>query len=88
MKNTECIISITTKNGYKQIYQKDNNIWTQTSPNGIVRKMTAEQLLSHLLPPLTASSKSNLTVKVELKNRMKEDATKKIKKKDIKKVEK
>ncbi len=73
MKNTECVIYITTKRGYTQIYRKDNNIWTQTSPNGIVRKMTAEQLLSHLLPPLRTGKKSHLIVRVEKRNRVKQN---------------
>ena len=80
MKNTECIIYITTKRGYTQIYRKDNNCWTQTSSKGIVRRMTAEQLLSHLLPPLTAGNKSHLTIKVEQISTKKD--TKKVKKKD------
>jgi len=74
MKNTDCLIHITTKRGYTQTYCKDNNGWTQTSPNGIVRRMTAEQLLSHLLPQLTVDNKSHLIVRVEQKNRTKEDA--------------
>jgi len=53
MKNSECVIYITTKRG-----------WTQTGPNGIVRWMNAEQLLSHLLPPLAAGS-DRLSVRVE-----------------------
>ena len=75
MKNTECTIYMTTKHGSTQIYRKDNNGWTQTSSKGIVRKMTAEQLLSHLLPPLIADNKSHLIVRVE-RNRTKEDIKK------------
>lgn len=86
MKNTDCIIYITTKRGYTQIYRKDNNGWTQTSSKGIVRRMTTEQLLSHLLPPLTADYKSQLTISVE-RNKTKED-TKKTKKKDDKRFKK
>ena len=52
MKNTECTIYITTKRGFEQRYRRAKNGWTQTGPNGVVRPMTAEQLLSHLLPPL------------------------------------
>ena len=77
MKNTDCVIYITTKRGYAQIYRKDNIGWTQTGPNGIVRRMTAEQLLSHLLPPLTAGNRGCLIVRVERKNRAKKDAKKK-----------
>lgn len=74
MKNTECTIYMTTKHGSTQIYRKDNNGWTQTSSNGIVRRMTAEQLLSHLLPPLTAGNKSHLIVRVERRKSVKKDA--------------
>jgi len=64
MKNTDCTIYISTKSGYTQIYKKDKTGWTQKSPNGIVRAMTAEQLLSHLLPPLTAGNRGRLSVRV------------------------
>ena len=76
MKNTECTIFMTTKHGSTQIYRKDKNGWTQTSSKGIVRRMTAEQLLSHLLPPLTSDYKSKLTIRVE-RNKTKEDTEKK-----------
>lgn len=72
MRNTECVIYITTKRGYTQIYCKDANGWTQTSSKGIVRRMTAEQLLSHLLPPLAIGNKSRLIVRVKQRNRTKE----------------
>jgi hypothetical protein len=49
MKNNECTIDIITKSGWKQRYRKEKDCWTQTT-NGVVRKMTAEQLLSHILP--------------------------------------
>jgi hypothetical protein len=84
MKNDECTIYMTTKHGSTQIYRKDNKGWTQTSSKGIVRRMTAEQLLSHLLPPLIADNKSHLIIRVE-RNRMKED-TKKAEKKDDKRI--
>lgn len=49
MKNNECTIYITTKSGWKQTYRKEKDYWIQKT-NGVVRKMTAEQLLSHILP--------------------------------------
>jgi hypothetical protein len=52
MKNTECTILLTTKHGYTQTYRREEKRWTQTTPKGVVRQMTAEQLLSHLLPAL------------------------------------
>lgn len=56
MKNTECTIYITTKHGWTQRYRKEKDGWTQTGPNGIVRSLSAEQLLSHILPLLTGKS--------------------------------
>jgi len=52
VKNTECTIYITTRRGFEQRYRRAKSGWTQTGPNGVVRPMTAEQLLSHLLPAL------------------------------------
>ena len=52
MKNNECTIIIITKNGAKQSFRKGKNNWIQTSSKGIVRRCTAEQVLSHILPPL------------------------------------
>jgi len=74
MKNDECTIYMTTKNGSTQIYRKDSKGWTQTSSKGIVRRMTAEQLLSHLLPPLTAEYKykDKLTIRIERNKTKKE----------------
>ena len=53
MKNGECTFYITTKHG-----------WTQTGPNGIVRSLSAGQLLSHILPRLTGNS-DHASVRVE-----------------------
>ena len=73
MKNNECIIYMTTKGGSTQIYRKDKNSWIQTSSKGIVRKMTAEQLLSHLLPPLTTGDKRGIVIKVKRVKRKKDN---------------
>jgi hypothetical protein len=54
VKNTECTIYVTTKRG-----------WTQTSPNGIVRQFSAEQLLSHILPVHAAGNQGRLSARVE-----------------------
>jgi len=62
MKNAECTIYITTKHGWTQSYRKGKNGWTQTSPNGIVRPLTAEQLLSHILPSLAGIGPLNVRV--------------------------
>ncbi len=52
MKNDECTIYIVTKNGSKQSFRKEKDGWKQTSSKGIVRSCSAEQVLSHMLPPL------------------------------------
>ena len=54
MKNDECTIYIMLPSGWKQTYKKVDGRWIQTT-NGKVRKMTAEQLLSHILPLLLES---------------------------------
>jgi hypothetical protein len=63
VKNDECTIYIITKNGWVQKYRKEESGWTQTGRNGIVRPLSAEQLLSHILPPL--AGKSPAVVRVE-----------------------
>ena len=57
MKNDECTIHIILPSGWKQIYKKVKGQWIQIT-NGKVRKMTAEQLLSHILPLLINPKKS------------------------------
>jgi hypothetical protein len=52
MRNVDYVIRITTKKGLTWSYVKDGDGWVQTGPTGRVHRMTAEQLLSHLLPPL------------------------------------
>jgi len=64
MKNTDYIIHITTKQGRTWSYLKEDNGWTQTAPTGIVRRLSAEQSLSHLLPPL-AGDQRGLSIRVE-----------------------
>ena len=65
MRNAECIIYISNKNGWLQKYHQEKGGWKQTSRNGTVRPVTAEQLLSHLLPPLVKGSR--IIVRVEKK---------------------
>jgi hypothetical protein len=65
MKNTECVIYITTRRGWTQTYVKEKDGWTQTGPNGVVRQLSAEQLLSHLLPPLVVGGPGYANVRVE-----------------------
>ena len=69
MKNDECVIYMTTSGGSTQIYRKDGRGWTQKSSKGIVRRMTPEQFLSHLLPALTPEYKNKVWIRVEKKKK-------------------
>ncbi len=62
MRNDECKILIILKSGWTQTFQKVDGQWAQTT-NGIVRKCTAEQLLSHILP-LLIEGQTRATIKV------------------------
>jgi hypothetical protein len=64
VKNSEYIIYISTKRGSTWTYRRGKDGWTQTTPAGKVREMSAEQLVSHLLPPL-ANDQPGVTVKVK-----------------------
>ena len=64
MRNDECVIKSLNKDGkVLQSFQRDKDGWFQTSSKGIVRRCTAEQTLSHLLPPFAGVSRA--IVKVE-----------------------
>ena len=64
MRNDECIIKFLNKDGKAlQSFQRDKDGWFEISSKGIVRRCTAEQTLSHLLPPLAGVSRA--IVKVE-----------------------
>jgi len=69
MKNSECTIYIMSEHGWIQKYRKGKDGWTQTSSNGAVRSLSAEQLLSHILPLLAGMG--HFTVRVESDNRIK-----------------
>jgi hypothetical protein len=56
MKNSECIIELVLKSGWKQIFKKQGEDWVQIT-NGVKRKMTSEQLLSHILPVIAYNKK-------------------------------
>jgi len=63
MKNSECEIHIVSKSGWSQKYRKDKDNWSQIT-NGTIRKMTSEQLLSHILPLLTVNYNGDFKVMV------------------------
>jgi len=64
VKNNECTIYISTRRGSTQTYRKVGDVWTQTTAKGVVRPMTAEQLLSHILPLLAAGNTGRASVRV------------------------
>jgi len=64
VKNNECTIYISTRRGSTQTYRKVGDGWTQTTAKGVVRPMTAEQLLSHILPLLAAGNTGRASVRV------------------------
>ena len=66
MKNDECTIYVISKNGTKQSFRKEKDGWKQTSSKGVVRICTAEQVLSHILPPLAFG---HVKLKVEPDNK-------------------
>jgi len=66
MKNDECTIYIITKNGSEQSFRKEKDGWKQISSKGIVHSCTAEQVLSHILPPLAFG---HVKIKVEPDNK-------------------
>ena len=69
LKNDSYIIYIGTKN-FTEKYCKDKAGWLKISAQGNKFRMTAEQVLNHLLPAF-AGIKPNLIVRVEHKNQSK-----------------
>jgi hypothetical protein len=67
MKNSECSIFIRYGGGVQKITREQSN-WQMISQTGVLRPMTAEQVLSHMLPILAGQSKAKLQV---VKNSMK-----------------
>lgn len=67
IKNDECIIYFVTKGGSRQIWYKDKKGWKQKSGRGIIRRATAEQFLSHLIPALTPEYNDRLKIVVKRK---------------------
>jgi hypothetical protein len=65
MKNSECTIYINFKNQWIQKFRKESDGWKLISRNGTIRPCTAEQFISHLLPPLAGIKGPDVSVKVE-----------------------
>ncbi len=63
LKNDSYTIYIGTKN-FTERYYKDKNGWLKISARGNKFRITAEQVLNHLLPAV-AGVKRNIILKVE-----------------------
>ena len=66
LKNESYVVYMGTKN-FTEKYYKDNEGWLKISARGKKFRMTAEQVLNHLLPAV-AGVKPNLILKVEHKD--------------------
>ncbi len=65
LKNDSYVIYLGTKN-FTEKYYKDEKGWVKISAKGNTFRMTAEQVLNHLLPAV-AGVKPNIMLKVEHK---------------------
>ena len=63
LTNDSYVISIGTKN-FTERYQRDKSGWFKVSARGRTFRMTAEQVLNHILPAL-AGVKPNIILQVE-----------------------
>jgi hypothetical protein len=63
LTNDSYVIFIGTKN-FTERYYRDKNGWLKVSTRGRKFRMTAEQVLNHVLPAL-AGIKPNLTIQVQ-----------------------
>jgi len=63
LKNDSYVIWMGTKN-FTEKYYKDKTGWVKISAKGTEFRMTAEQVLNHLLPAV-AGVKPNILLKVE-----------------------
>jgi hypothetical protein len=52
------------KDRWLQKFRKEEDGWKEYSRNGTVRPCTAEQFISHILPPLAGIKRQHVTVKV------------------------
>ncbi len=63
LRNNSYVILIGTKN-FTERYYRDSSGWVKVSSRGRKFRMTAEQVLNHLLPAV-AGIKPNVIIKVE-----------------------
>ena len=65
LTNTSYVIWIGSKtSGSRERYYRDHDGWVKVSSRGRVFRMTAEQVLNHVLPAV-AGLKPNVTIRVE-----------------------
>jgi hypothetical protein len=64
LTNDSYVIIIRSKTGKTERYYRDEDGWLKVSMRGRTFRMTAEQVLNHLLPAI-AGIKPNVTIKVE-----------------------
>jgi hypothetical protein len=64
LTNDSYVISITSSGGRTERYLRDEAGWLKVSMRGRTFRMTAEQVLNHLLPAV-AGVKPNIILKVE-----------------------
>jgi hypothetical protein len=64
LTNDSYVISITSRGGKTERYLHDEAGWLKVSMRGRTFRMTAEQVLNHVLPAV-AGVKPNITLKVE-----------------------
>lgn len=75
LTNDSYIISISTKN-FSEKYFRDNDGWIKISTKGNKFRITAEQLLNHLLPAISGI-KPGLILRVKYKRQKKSGTSKK-----------
>lgn len=63
LTNDSYVISIGTRN-FTERYYRDKTGWLKVSTRGRTFRMTAEQVLNHVLPAI-AGVKPNVSIKVE-----------------------
>ncbi|HET7405329.1 MAG TPA: hypothetical protein VFJ63_04355 [Candidatus Bathyarchaeia archaeon] len=63
LTNESYVILISTKN-FTERYYRDKDGWLKVSARGREFRMTAEQVLNHVLP-VVAGIKPNVTIKIE-----------------------
>jgi hypothetical protein len=64
LTNDSYVVSISSRTGRTERYYRDEAGWVKVSMRGRAFRMTAEQVLNHVLPAM-AGVKPGVTIKVE-----------------------